>query len=624
MRAHFRLLSFVLLISLTLSLISVSVVVGQDCTYSESPMLAEAVAAGTLPSVCDRLPTEPVVIETGTLMPSELLDLQIGTYSDELRVVNIWSLDVPMREPLWLTSNLGSDPQSYIIDTFVANEDNTTFTFTLRDGMKWSDGVPVTSEDVRFAVEDVLFNEEIYPSLPVMFRTGANRDGTPMQFRVVDDLTFEISFDGPYGGFIDQLMQNEFQGYSDVIKPSHYLKQFHAAYADPDELAAMVEEAGYENWFQLFNDHDIRGWNATQATKIGTPVLSAWMIESNAEGRAVVVRNPYYIAVDAAGNQLPYFDRVVAVDAPEGTTAQLMAMAGDVDLGADVFTNIPLLLENQGDVYTVRLYNDNGARAFYLNHTKDNPAWQQLISDIRFRQAINMAIDREEIIDDVYAGTGALSEAVPNDYDPDGANALLDEIGLTSRDADGFRLGLDGEPLIIEVDLGPWAEYFDPVPLIAAHLGEVGLRVDYEQVTPELLNERLVANQITGRYDWNRANTWRLRHNHDYLPSANWAPLWMSWYQTNGQQGQEPPDWIKELYDIHSEIMRVVPATPEDDAAMERLYNWYYENIPYFIIVEGPVYPIIANNRLGNVMEGGFSHAFSRTWKVLFDQTAAQ
>jgi peptide/nickel transport system substrate-binding protein len=598
-------------------------VVGQDCQYNESPMLAEMVAAGTLPSVCERLPENPVVIETGTLMPADLLQVEIGNYSDELRVANAWSLDVPLREPLWLTSNLGSTPQSYVIDSFTANEDNTVFTFVLRDGMKWSDGVPVTTADVAFAIEDVLFNEELYPNMPTMFLTGARRDGTPLQFRVIDDLTFEVSFDQPYGGFIDQLMQNEFQGYHELIKPRHYLEQFHVDYAEEDELAQLMEEGGFENWFQLFSDKDLRNWQSRQPNKLGHPVLSAWMLESVEGGRTVVVRNPYYIAVDAAGNQLPYFDRIVAIDVPEGQTGMVMGMGGEVDIASGNFTDIPLLLENQRDVYTVYRYNDNGGRAFFLNLTKEDPAWQELVSDIRFRQAVNMAIDREEILDNAYAGTGFVSEVVPSDFDPDAANALLDEIGLTERDADGFRLGLDGQPLTIEVDLGPWQEYFDPVPLIAAHLGEIGLRVDYRQVAPELLWETMAANTVEGRYDWDRSNTWRFRHNHNYLPSDNWAPLWADWYQTNGTTGQEPPDWIKELYDIHAEIMEVVPGTPEDAAAMDRLYAWFNENIPYFTIVEGPVYPIMVNNRIGNVMTGGFGHAFSRTWKLLYDKTAA-
>ena len=60
-----------------------------DCMYHEAPMLADEVSAGTLPSVCDRLPTNPVVIDNGLLMPTDSLDLQVGKYSDQL--INVFS-----------------------------------------------------------------------------------------------------------------------------------------------------------------------------------------------------------------------------------------------------------------------------------------------------------------------------------------------------------------------------------------------------------------------------------------------------------------------------------------------------------------------------------------------------
>jgi peptide/nickel transport system substrate-binding protein len=75
-----------------------------------------------------------------------------------------------------------------------------------------------------------------------------------------------------------------------------------------------------------------------------------------------------------------------------------------------------------------------------------------------------------------------VTEAYPAEYDPDQANALLDEMGLTARDGDGYRLGPDGQPFVIEVNLGPWQEYADPLPLITAYLKDVGIKVDYKQI----------------------------------------------------------------------------------------------------------------------------------------------
>ena len=59
-----------------------------------------------------------------------------------------------------------------VLESWKANDDNTVFTFTLRKGLKWSDGTPVTMEDVKFAWEDVLLNEKITPIFPEYLRTG--------------------------------------------------------------------------------------------------------------------------------------------------------------------------------------------------------------------------------------------------------------------------------------------------------------------------------------------------------------------------------------------------------------------------------------------------------------------
>lgn len=72
----------------------------------------------------------------------------------------------------------------------------------MRKGLKWSDGQPVTTEDVRFTVEDVLNNAELTPIFPVWMRSGGLADGAPMKLEVVDEYTFKLSFDRPYGGIL--------------------------------------------------------------------------------------------------------------------------------------------------------------------------------------------------------------------------------------------------------------------------------------------------------------------------------------------------------------------------------------------------------------------------------------
>src|SRR5690606_37964700 len=114
-----------------------------------------------------------------------------------------------------------------------ASADNTSFTFFMREGLRWSDGEPVTIEDVRFAIEDVVHNPEITPNVPVYLRSAQHPEGAPVALEVVDDLTFTLKFDRPYGSFPVQLVVGLWRSYVDIIKPRHYLEQFHKKYAKP-------------------------------------------------------------------------------------------------------------------------------------------------------------------------------------------------------------------------------------------------------------------------------------------------------------------------------------------------------------------------------------------------------
>ena len=131
--------------------------------YNEAPMLADLVKQGKLPPVEQRLPEEPLVYKEGVEIPVGHVKLEIGKYGGTLRVVNPgtpgggewWAIS---REPLLNQPGLGQPGKKQdgnVFKNFDMSKDAKTFTFYLRKGMKWSDGEPVTTEDVKFAYEDV-------------------------------------------------------------------------------------------------------------------------------------------------------------------------------------------------------------------------------------------------------------------------------------------------------------------------------------------------------------------------------------------------------------------------------------------------------------------------------------
>ena len=190
----------IVLLAIVSMMIFGSGALAQDCMYNEAPMLAEMVAAGDLPGVCDRLPENPLVLSSGVLLPESFVVPEIGEYGGEL--IMTWQNNVVMKETLFNTQNRDDNTLSpNIIEEFSYNDDASVYTFKLRAGHKWSDGAPMTTEDVRFAYEDVISNEALRPSIVTYLKTGGVPSGAPATLEIVDETTFRFAFDGPYPRF---------------------------------------------------------------------------------------------------------------------------------------------------------------------------------------------------------------------------------------------------------------------------------------------------------------------------------------------------------------------------------------------------------------------------------------
>ena len=339
-----------------------------------------------------------------------------------------------------------------VLQSFEVSDGDRVFTLRLRPGLKWSDGVPVTMDDVLFAYEDVLLNEKLTPSFPNWLRDSGAAAGAPMTFEVIDDHTFRISFTQPYGRFLVQLAIDGWRGYEELIKPKHYLKQFHADYTPLAELEDMIKERSLAagEWWNLFHSKDIIRWEQFPPERVGFPVLNPWIVADVQETVSMLERNPYYFKVDTEGQQLPYIDKHQMVFTSNAQNNAIRMMAGDLDffLDGSVLKDVPLYKENEskGGYRTLLTPVHFHYATVWLNHTHADPAWRQMVSELRFRQALNLAINRDEIIDSVYIGlVGKPKVFAPAEYDQERANQLLDAVGLDQRNADGWRLGPDGK-----------------------------------------------------------------------------------------------------------------------------------------------------------------------------------
>ncbi|MGQ9632385.1 MAG: ABC transporter substrate-binding protein [bacterium] len=526
--------------------------------YKEAPMLAELVRAGKLPPVEERLPREPLVVP-----PVE----EIGQYGGTWRRAWLGPSDSPgpsriTYDPILRWDRGGKTVIPGVAKGWEFSEGGRTLTLFLREGMKWSDGAPFTADDILFWYEDIIMNKEITPSKPSWLRVG----GELGKVEKVDDYTIRLRFAQPYGILLEVLAWS-----GDIHAPKHYLKAFHPKYTPEGELQKLAKERGFEFWYQLFQNRN--DWIANP----DLPTLRAWKPTTPGTApRFIMERNPYYWKVDTAGNQLPYIDRVVH-DLVENTEViNFKAMAGELDMQLRhlMIGNYTVLMENRekGNYRVLKWKAALGADAVLtpnLNH-KD-PVLHEIINDRRFRIALSIAINREEINELVYLGLGEPRAAtvVPDspaykeefarmyaEYDPDRANKLLDEMGLTGRDSEGFRLRPDGKTLALTIEVvpvfGPWVDVSE---LVKEYWEAIGVKTAVKVEERSLFYARVQGAEhdvAVWSLDW---ALHPLVSPVRFIPynaaGSRFAPLCGLWYESGGKSGVEPWGDLKRVVDLY-------------------------------------------------------------------------
>lgn len=590
--------------------------------YNEAPQLAEQVKAGKLPPVEKRLPEEPLVVK-----PTN----EIGKYGGEYRGAAFGPTHGQLdTEALRMQSLLFIEPDLKSLSPNIVKEvqvspDFKTYTLILRKGMKWSDGQPFTADDFLFWYEDELGNDELYPSKPVAYQSG----GKLMKMTKVDDITVKVEFETPNMNF-DLILSKSYWN-DRMFAPKHYLKQFHIKYNDKANDLAKAER--FESWVQLYQFHADYG-QAQQDTNL--PDITPWVLTKIDDvGNKYFDRNPYYWKVDTAGNQLPYIDRQVSVLVKDAQVRTLKLIGRELDAAGEnplPVKDFTLYKENEAKGnYKVFLFNNTRGNdvGFSFNLTIADPVLKQIFRDLRFREAMSLAINRKQINDVLYFGNGQIRQAtIPDvvsfyedwmgnymiEYDPAKANALLDEMGLKWDASKQVRLRPDGKPLQIVLEC--WEEFCPHSEMVAEMWTAVGVKTIMKQNERSLWNERATANQIeVAAYPYDAIAEANLRSESGakLRPShgaAHWSVLWRDWYNTKGQKGEEPPKEVQEYYDKWIKFSQLKPGSPEYMQLGKELTTYYTKQLWALGISVAPRV-IIISNRLGNTpTEGTFAGDF--------------
>src|SRR5215471_10414799 len=414
----------------------------------ETPMLAEQVKAGSLPPVDKRVPQQPLVVTkfyggNGPGKPGGDVNMLVASARDT-RLMTIYSYT----RLIVYTPDFKLQPD--ILESY-ENKDDKEFTFKLREGHKWSDGQPFTSDDFRFFWEDIANNKELSPSGPSVELTV---DGELPKVEFPDARTIKYSWSKPNPYFIESQAR---AAPLFLFRPAHYLKKFHAKYTSPEEISKSGkggQQGG--NWVQIYRRQDVMYNNDNPEL----PSLNPWVnTTASPAQRFVFARNPYYHRIDAKGQQLPYVDRVIFTQA---ATNLIPAKAGlgEADmqpryLNMRDYTFLQKSAKTSG--IEVRLWESGSGSqlALYPNLNANDEDWRKLMRDVRFRRALSLAIDRNELNETVYLGLAKPSNNTIMErselfkpeyatkwaqYDPKLANKLLDEVGLDKRGSEGIRL----------------------------------------------------------------------------------------------------------------------------------------------------------------------------------------
>lgn len=580
----------------------------------EPPALAARVTAGELPPLAERLPKRPLVVST---------DAE-ATYGGELRMLIGTPKDTKLAFVYGYARLVRFDRNYQIIPDVVERfemAEGRIFTFHLRKGHRWSDGAPFTSADFAYFWEHVANHKELSPGGPPATLLV---DGEPPTVEYPDAWTVRYRWSKPHNLF---LLDQAGAAPTVLYRPAHYLKQFHAAFTDPAKLQKLAKAERRRNWAQLHNRRDAM----YVMDNPELPTLQPWRVTGAPPAEVFVAeRNPYFHRVDQRGRQLPYIDRLKMVLADKAVIP-VKASAGEADLQARylAFDQYTFLKKNERLAgYRVHLWSTatTAEVALYPNLTANDPVMRRLLHDRRFRRALSLAINREEINKILFYGFGVIGQntvlrnpAGRDDlrltwarYDPAQANRLLDEMGLTARDGRGFRLRPDGKRLdIIAETAGESTEQSDVLELVADTWARVGVELLSRPSQREILRRRVFSGEAVMSVPPGAGEFG--------LPTPDMSPSWLApvseeqlqwsqWglhFESRGKRGQAPElppaQRLVELY------RRWLVST--DRAERARIWGEMIEinaeEVFTIGILGGTLQPVIVANGLRGVPEKG-------------------
>ncbi|RME66480.1 MAG: ABC transporter substrate-binding protein [Caldilineae bacterium] len=599
-------------------------------SYSEPDWVSELVAKGDLPPVEERLPKNPrVILESGmrdglgvyggvwrdfSACPTEGYNRGAGQSAGWFGIEAAIFASLLKSGPIYRRSD-ALEPMPYLASGWEWSEDGYELTMHLMEGAKWSDGQPITTEDVLFSWEDMILDPNVQSP------KGASAwefDGEMTKLEVIDDYTFKFIFPIPFPvQSLFQMDQSDFH-----ISPAHILKPLHPRYN---------------------SDTDYVEFEAAMPPDKIPVVAGPWVpVEYKTDELMILRRNPYFWSVDESGKQLPYLDEVVFEKGPSGVGRTLATLAGSADHSnlenPSTFIETLKRAEEPDAHFRVEWGPETLGFGMHLNMSKHlgvkderDAAVRELFRDLRFRKAVSFALDRDGIAQSILRGpflrgwAGGLypgsayfdrSTVAYFNNNPDAARALLADIGFSDTDGDGILnwptdMLASGENLVLALNTSEDAQETQTIgDAVVTLLGDVGIKVNARPLNSAAAND---LNQ-TGEWDMRI-----FRGGQEYaVPFTRCTDLAALTKETPSwhREGSEPRELLpfeQELADIVTQFCRE-PDTEKRKELMRQYNTIFTENVYHVGVIIGR-YGLAIAKRFKNIPAGMPVFLYDWTWE---------
>ena len=616
---------------------------GCTLAFSTNPEIetlnAEIQGNGDLPPLAERIPEEPLVV-----VPYDMVGTYGGTFDALSNNTEAGTSDFLSIRHVNLT-RYADDLQTIVPNVAKSwewNENFTELTMKLRKGHKWSDGAPFTSADVAFWLQNLALDANIIEKPKDYVLAG----GEPIGIEIIDDQTFKFVLAAPKPGLLVHFATS----YAQAFQPKHFLGQFHPAISE--DADAKAAEYGFASGYEAVNYYyGASDWTDTPTPMLRDPAKVASLpkgtqptLESHiytadtTEGRKLVA-NPYFHQVDTTGQQLPYISRQDEVYKNDNEVRILALVNGEVDYKSQSvqLPAAPLLLENQEKGgYSVQLKPTIAMPAFSFNVTSPDEAKREVFNNVDFRSAMSAAINRDEINEVAFFGQGeplaylgfspipefaAEFAKAGTEFDPDGAKATLDAIGMVDTDGDGFRELPNGDKISLNIQFATQGISGDVVELVAQSWADVGVQTSVKEVTPDEYRAAQSANELDVMA-WQQGTpvAIALGSSERFVPpygsyfDHRVGMGWAEWIDSNGSAGIEPPEFAKAMVVDIEAFQQAVPGSDDANSIGARIAKSFADNMLFIGTVNAPA-PIVVRNGLKNVPEfQTWSYEYYRTY----------